>query len=138
MAKLSNYRRILSTDYEDQYKSLVDRLATSLNNSFDEVYSALNNNLTFSENMLSTVATLTVTVDSTGAPLRTSQFKVNSNQSNVTGIIVIYAAGTDTAATPPSGGVFVSYTKNDTLVTISNIKGLVANIPYSIKLIALG
>ena len=80
MAKLSNYRRILSTDYEPQYKAVIDQLATSLNNSFDEIYSALNNNLTFTDNISGTVTTITATVDASGNPNRTVQFKLNTNQ----------------------------------------------------------
>ena len=70
MAKLSGYRRIVKTDYPDEYKSLVDQLSVSINNGFDTLYNALNGKLNFYDNISSTIAEVRLTVDIDGFPLQ--------------------------------------------------------------------
>lgn len=138
MAKLSTYRRIVSTDYDDQYKDLVDRLGTSINNSMDQLFDALNNKLNFKDNISATIASVTVTVNSSGVPTRTTQFKLNSTQTTVEGIFTINAYGANDSSILPTAGVFVSFSKNEGFVTIENVKGLQADIPYVLKIVCLG
>jgi hypothetical protein len=135
--KLPSYRRILKTDYAQEYQSLVDKLAVSINYGFDTLYEALNKRLTFQDNFSSTIATFNVAVDDTGKPLQLTQFRLNSPQTTVQGIIVLNCYGYNNSNDLPSSGVFVSFSRNENIVNINYIKGLQPNIQYVINVLAL-
>lgn len=135
--KLSNYRRIIATDYSDEYKELVDRLGTSLNNDIDQIHEALNNKITFADNISCTIADLGVTVGADGIPTRSTSFKLNPKQLTILGILATNAFGANNPNILPSSGIFISFTKNEGYVTIDNIKGLLPNIPYTLKILCI-
>jgi hypothetical protein len=137
MAKLASYRTIYKQDFDPKYSDLVDSLSLTINDSFNEIYSALNNKLTFSDNFVATVATVSASVDSTGRPQRNTIFKINSYQTAVQGIIVIGAVCTSSSLTYPNSGIFIDYTYNSGTVTVNYIKGLPAGPNFSITLIAI-
>src|ERR1044072_6770048 len=93
MAKLRSYRRLYEQDFSPEDQPLVKSLATTVNSSFEELYGALNNKLTFRENLSCTFAEFKVTVDSTGKPANKTQFKLEKNQLSVEGLIVVNAGG---------------------------------------------
>jgi hypothetical protein len=134
--KLPSYRRIFKTDYQEDYQPLVEKLAVSINYGFDTLYDALNQKLTFQDNFLSTIAEFNVTVDASGKPSQKTQFKLSGSQNSVQGIIVLNCFGTKTNDLP-TAGVFISFEKNEQFVNINNIKGLIPNIQYTIKVLAL-
>lgn len=137
MAKLSNYRRILEQDYPEN-SELIRTLGVTLNSSFDELYSALNNRLTFKENMNSTINEFTVTVDSNGKPKTDTAFKLSSNQATIEGLFVINVSGATDDKLLPNSGVFVSFARSENNIIINNIKGLQADKSYKVKVIAIG
>lgn len=136
--KLPNLRKIFSTDFSGDYRALMDQLGILFNGGLEPIYNALNNNLTFKDNMSSTVIEFTVTVDSTGTPKQNTSFKLANNQANLEGMLVINAFGANDATIMPTGGVFVTFARNGASVTIKNVKGLQANTAYKLKVIALG
>jgi hypothetical protein len=136
--KLPSYKRIYDTDYKEEFRPLVSTLAVSINNAFDTLYNALNGNLTLKDNIASTIASFSVTVDSTGRPLQPTQFKLATTQTTVEGLIVINAYGANNSAITPSSAVFVSFTKNENFIIVNKIAGLTANIPYTIKVVVIG
>lgn len=131
--KLSSYRRIFKTDYDENYQPLVEKLAVSINAGFDVLYDALNGKLSFSDNIAATIATFSVSVNSEGVPQKTTQFKLSGTQTSVEGLLVLGVTGEFL----PSGGIFIDYTKNENFVKINNIKGLQTDKNYSIKVVAL-
>lgn len=135
--KLPSYRRIIKTDYAEEYQLLVEKLAVSINYGFDTLYDALNQKLNFEDNISSTIAEFGVTVDSNGKPLQKTQFKLKASQTTVQGLIVLNCFGAKNASILPSGGIFVSFEKSENFVNINNIKGLIPNIEYTIKLLAI-
>lgn len=137
MAKLSSYRRIVKNDYQDEYKPLVDQLSVSINNGFDTLFNALNGKLNFYDNIASTIAEIRISVDSNGFPLQRTQFKLSGNQTNVEGILVLKISGYNNPTLYPTSGLALSYTFDNGLVTITNIKGLETNKIYSIKLLTI-
>lgn len=137
MAKLSSYRRIVKNDYQDEYKPLVDQLSVSINNGFDTLFNALNGKLNFYDNIASTIAEIRISVDSNGFPLQRTQFKLSGNQTNVEGILVLKISGYNNPTLYPTSGLALSYTSDNGLVTITNIKGLETNKIYSIKLLTI-
>lgn len=134
--RLPSFRRLFSNDFDDQYKQLLDKLSGTVNTGIEVLYNALNNNLTFKDNMASTVAEFTVKVDSSGTPIGGASFKL-SNTQKVEGLFVINATDLTEVGSYPPGAVFVSYTPNSDNIVINNIRGLKANNQYRIKVIAL-
>lgn len=138
MAVLSSYRRIYDQDYQGPNQQLVSQLATPINQSFSELYTALNNGLTFQDNFLATVATVNVVVDANGTPTGNTQFKLGAYQTTLSGVLVMNAFGAQDATQLPSSGVFIGFKKNNNYVTIQTVKGLTAGITYTLTVIALG
>jgi hypothetical protein len=137
MAKLSGYRRLIKTDFAQEYQPLIEQLGVSINNGFDTVFNALNGKLNFADNILSTIAEFRVTVREDGTPQQTTQFRLDKNQSNLIGLLVLSITGADDPSLRATSGLAISYTPNSGTVTISNIKGLEAGKPYLIRVLAL-
>lgn len=135
--KLPSYRRILKTDYTQEYQPLVDKLSVSINYGFDTLYDALNQKLTFQDNIASTITTFNVSVDSTGKPLQLTQFKLSQYQTTVQGVIVLNCYGYNNPNELPNAGVFISFSKSENIININYIKGLEPNIQYVINVLAL-
>lgn len=133
--KLPSFRRLFSNDFEGQYKDLLDKLSGTINTGIETLYEALNNKITFSDNIACTIGEFTVTVDSTGKPVGGSSFRLN-NTLKVEGLFVISATDNTSGAYPP-GAVFVSFTQSGQSVIINNIRGLTAGSSYTLKVIAL-
>lgn len=134
--KLSSYRRLLEQDFPEN-EDLIKKLGITLNSSFSELYDALNNKLTFKDNISSTVTEFTVVVDPSGTPKNKTTFKLQNGQTNIEGLIVINAICSDTTIFP-TAGVFVSFVRNESNINIQNIKGLPANQTFIVKVIVLG
>ena len=135
--KLPSYRRILRTDYAQEYQALVDKLAVSINYGFDTLYDALNQKLTFQDNISSTIATFNVAVDANGKPLQLTQFKLNSTQNSVQGIVALNCYGYNDPSILPSSGIFISFNRIENIVNVNYIKGLLPNVQYTINVLAL-
>ncbi len=134
--RLPSFRRIFSTDFEDEYKGLLDKLSGTINTGIEALYDALNNKLTFSDNFACTVAEFSVIVDNNGTPTGSTSFRL-ANTSKVQGLFVISAVDTANSSLYPPGAVFVSGTPSTSSYIINNIRGLTAGRKYTIKVIAL-
>jgi hypothetical protein len=135
--KLPSYRRLFKTDYAEDYQELVEKLAVSINYGFDTLYDALNKKLTFSENISSTIAEITVSVDNNGEPIKkNTQFKLDSSQTNIQGLVVINCYEEKTGE-GPIFAPFVSFTKNENNILIKKITGLKPNVSYVIKVLTI-
>jgi hypothetical protein len=138
MAKLSSYRRLFEQDFAPDDQALISKLATTVNASFEEIYGVLNGKITLRDNISCTFAEFKVTVDSTGTPANRTQFKLNASQTTVEGLIAVNVVGANDPSLLPTGGVFVSYARNDNSIVIQNIQGLQADKPYKVKVLVLG
>lgn len=137
MAKLSSYRRIYKTDYEKPYQGLVDSMSLTINQSFDEVYQALNHNITFTDNIQATIATITVSVDASGTPLTNTSFKLANGQTVAQGLIAINAVCANNVNILPDSGIFLAFTNSTGTINISNIKGLSKDNRWIITILAI-
>lgn len=133
--KLSNFKRILTTDFEEEDQKLIEKLGRSLNDGIDGLYFALNNKLTFEDNFLATVKDIEVTVDATGTPTTKTSILL-SNNTPVKGTLVIATSNKTNATTYPTSSPFISFTQNGTSLFIDNITGLQANNRYVVRFIA--
>ena len=154
MAKVGNYRRIFKQDYTPDNQADIETLSITLNDSFETVYDALTNNITITENINCTLVTFTVTLSTTFAPISPLTIKLNNYQKTVNGIIPINAVSSNNT-TQPTGGLFIVYAINNNVtsssnttnsgnsasnpltITVSNIKGLPANVPFTVTAIII-
>lgn len=133
--KLPSFKRLNTIDYENQFKKLVETLSVSLNIGIEALYEALNNEVTLKDNIACTVKNVTLRVDTNGKPLTTTSF-VQDVEGKIYGIEVINAVNTTNTGVYPTGAPFVSWTQNNTIITITNVTGLQANNTYVLTLIA--
>lgn len=133
--KLSNFKRIISTDFEEEDQKLIELLGRNLNDGIDGLYFALNNKLTFEDNFLASVKDIEVTVGATGTPTTRTSILL-SNNLPVKGTFVISAINKTNATSYPTAAPFISFTQNGTTLFIDNITGLVANNRYIVRFIA--
>lgn len=135
--KLPSYRRIITGDFPQEDKQLVEQLGSNVNDGFNVVYQALNKRLTFADNIASTVRTIDVTVDSNGIPSQAVSFKSDVPNTPVLGVIVLSAQNLTNSAVYPTGQPFISYTQNGDAIFINNITGLQARNQYRLIVLAI-
>src|SRR5574343_1343034 len=136
--KLPSLRRLNEQDFDEEQRPFIQKLGSLLNINLENLYTALSNKLTFQDNIVSTIQTLNVAVGADGAPLQSTVFKLDTEQTEIQGIITLYAKGTKNTNVLPTAGVYIDYTKNDNnTVTINYIKGLVPEVPYTLKILVL-
>jgi hypothetical protein len=135
MTKLATYKRIITSDFNDDNKQLVEQLAFPINDGFNALYFAVAGRLGLRDNVYCSVKDLDITVDASGNPTSTTSFNLDK-QGQVIGCQVIYAANQVNTAIYPTGQPFVSFTQNNTSLVINNITGLQSNQRYRIRIVA--
>jgi len=135
MTKLASYKRIITSDFEDDDKKLIEQLAFPINDGFNALYFAVDGRLGIKDNLFCTVKDIDIVVDATGVPTSTTSFNLDK-QGQVIGCQVIYAANQVNSAVYPTGQPFISFTQNNNSVIINNITGLQANQRYKVRIVA--
>lgn len=135
--KLASYRRIITQDYEKDDQKLIEQLGSTINDSFNSVYSALGKRLTFTDNIAATVKELIVTLDSNGVPQQLTRFSVDVPNLPVVQVICGRARNITNPTTYPTSAPFISFTQNGDTVIINHITGLAANQQWRIIVTAL-
>lgn len=135
MSKLQSYKRIISSDFEEEDQALVDQLAQSLNTVIDDELYTLNGKVSLADNIYCTVREVDLTVDVNGGTGNT-RFNVNNPTVPVIGIDVVQVTNLSNSNIYPTGTPFISYTQLGGSVMINNITGLLPNYRWRIKLIA--
>lgn len=138
MSKLPNFKTLQASDFPDQYKDLINQLATIFNNEIQSLFSALNNGVSLAQNILCTVKDVPVVVDVNGNTTNTANFQIDIPNMRVRGCTVIRAVNTSNTSLFPVGGVFVSYTPGTQQVTINNVTGLIPGQQWTLTVIAWG
>lgn len=132
MAKINNYRRILTSEYSGESAEMISTLASTLNPFIREVTDAINGQLDF-ENLSQDILEFEVTVDSSGVP-QTRQ--LNAGRANIQGFSVISARSTTNPSSYPTGQPFISFTPTgNNVININNISNLPANEKFLVKAI---
>lgn len=138
MPKLPSYRRINTNDYSEEYKQLIETLASTLNPGIEVLFEAFNGKVSFRDNISSIIKEIEVEVDASGKPKNKASFKVDNAQgSRLEGIMVIKAENLTNSTIYPNSGVLLSYTETVNEVIINNIAGLPANNIFRLKLVAI-
>ena len=134
--KLPNFQRLISNDFSEEQKAIVDQLASSLNIGIDTLYQALNKKVSLADNVDCLVKDVTVIVDSSGIPTADTLFKLDDTTRNIIGIQVIKATNLTNSSTYPSGAIFLSYAQQQNGVQILHATGLQASNKYTLKIVA--
>jgi hypothetical protein len=135
--KLPSYKRIITQDYNPDNQELIEQLGGNINDSFNLIYSALNNRLNFSDNFASTVRDVEVTVDANGKPINDTAFRLDIANTQVIGCFCVRAVNLTNSNTYPTGSPWISFIQNENLIRILNVTNLQPNMRYSLKIIAL-
>jgi len=136
--KLPNFKRIYKTDYPAEMQDNIERLAQSINDGFDKLYDAVNKKLSIRDNIQCTVKEVDLTVkDTSGNLLTPVSFTLETN-GRAEGITVIKVDNLTNPAGYPDKGIFVSFSQTGSILTITNITGLLANNLYKVKMIIYG
>lgn len=135
--KLPSFKRLLKTDYAQQFQQMIETLSYSINNAVEALNNALSNNVSLQDNVLCTVKTFTVQVDSTGAPTTSTTFPLTFTGTCL-GISLINIINSTTSGSYPTGGVTVSFSQTKNGIQINNITGLIAMNNYSVTIVAWG
>lgn len=133
--RLPNFKRLFTNDFEEQFKSLINQLSVSINIGFENLYQALNNNISLKDNVACTVKTLTVNLVSGGTPKTPTSFQLDK-AGTVLGLTVLRAVNLTNSSVYPTSGVFISWTQTNNGVLINNITGLQTNQNYQLTIVA--
>lgn len=133
---LPSLKRLRIEDFPQNMQDFVSKLAFPLNSAFDSLFAAFNNGITFADNFLCTVSSVTITVDANGVPTNNAIVILNAALAgkNVTGLVVLSAKSTN-AGTLPMGGIFVDWSQNSQQLIINNVKGLPPNVSFSLSVV---
>ena len=135
MAKIPDLKRIAKEDFSSEDQELVGKLGFIINSFHEQVRNALNKNLTI-DNLSQEVKTLEFTTGENGQPLNKLTFK-SGLTTNLQGIIVLRLVITSSNTSYPSQMPIISWAQNDSLVTITNIGGLIAETKYKLTILTL-
>jgi hypothetical protein len=150
MSKLPNLVKLLVEDFKDVPGGWIERLLTPINLFFESMTSALNKNLTFSENIRCTIREITFTtsaayvtpstsavVGSSSALFSTLKFATGLN-TKAQGILLIYCKDTTNSVymTIPDG-VYVDWLEINGNIEINYIAGLTKSRTYTIKVMVI-
>lgn len=135
--KIPGFKRLNKSDYSEEHKDLVETLAVSLNVGIETLYLALNKQLTFRDNIKSTIKEIELTVNSNGIPKISTIFTVDI-VGQIDGLWVIKADNMTSPTIYPTSGVTISYTQSNNLITVNHATGLPANNKFKLKLLIIG
>lgn len=133
--KLPNFRRLIKSDYKEEYQGLIETLSFSLNNGIEVLYQTLNKAVSLRDNVACTIKDIDVEVTTTGAPVGNLKFSLD-NTNRILGVLVLNAINTKNPTVLPLAGVFVSFTQENKTIIINSIKGLPANQPFTLTIVA--
>lgn len=134
--RLPGFKRILDTDYANEYKQLIQQLSSSINIGFDVLYEALNRKVSVKDNIYCTSKSIDVIVNSSGLPVSRTTLTLDTGSAKVEDVIVSRVQNLTNTSSYPIGGVTISFTQESDLLIINHITGLSANNLYRIRIIA--
>lgn len=124
--KLASYRRIITQDYTEEDQELIEQLGSTVNDSFNSVYSALNKRLNLTDNIAATVKELVVTLDSNGIPQQLTRFSLDVPNASVVQVTCGRARNITNPSIYPTAAPFISFTQSGNSIIINHITGLAA------------
>ena len=133
MPRPQSFRRIIIEDYPEKDRSLVGKMAYSINSFADDVLQCLSNNLSIRDNLAAEQKTIT-TITALGVPTKPLLVKTGL-LTNCGGTQVIMAINKTNKANVPTSCPFITFTNNAGSIIISNISGLQDDEEYELTVI---
>lgn len=138
MAKVSTFKRLSKENFSEENRELIETLGFSINDFASEIINALNKNITIDDNLKMEYKDITVIVDGSGFPTKTTQYTIGLD-SRIRGVLVVRAQNLDNIANFVNNAPFISYSQNNNnIITVNHITGLIANEEYRLTLLSLG
>lgn len=135
--RLPGFKRLNKSDFSEEYKDLIETLSVSLNVGIETLHTALNKQLTFRDNIKSTVKEIEVNVNSSGIPKVQTIFNVDI-AGQIDGLWVIRSENLTSPTVYPSSGVHISYTQSNNLITVNHVAGLPSDNRFKLKVLIIG
>jgi len=139
--KLPWFKRLYEKDFDEEYQQLVSDLAGTINTSFENIYLALSNRLSFSDNFGSSIIDVIIEVDDFGRVKNGNTFKINkladNSTSKVLGLQVIKAVNISNNGKYPEGTPFITFRQSEDIITIDNITSLPINTSFKITVLTI-
>jgi hypothetical protein len=134
MAKLPKISKLRKEDFPEEYDTLLEGLLYGINSFFETVYSALNKQLNFSENLNTQIVEVSVTAPITAA--RPLEFTRTIN-GLCKGIVVVELTNLDNAGEVLTTSPFCQFSNGESTVRVTNITGLTSGKRYRIRLLCM-
>lgn len=135
MGKTPDLKRIAKEDFPPEDHPLIEKLAFPLNSHMEQVRNLFNKGIDF-ENLAQELVTLPVQTNDKSKPISTLTFKSNL-RNKVKGIIVISANITSSTLSYVTQYPFISFSQNESIITINNISGLSPETKYELLLLTI-
>ena len=139
--KLPWFKRLYEKDFDDEYQQLVKDLAGTINTSFENIYLALSNRLSFSDNFGSSILDILIEVDDNGNIKSGDIFKINKLADNVVikvlGLQVIKCTNMSNNGLYPTGTPFITFRQSEDTITIDNITSLPSNTTFKVTILTI-
>lgn len=149
--KLPSFKRLNKADFDQKFQDLIDTLSVSLNIGIENLYNAMNHQVSLNDNILCDVKSVTLTVDSTGAPSSSTYLKLTNVTGTPQGLTVISARNLSNTAVYPQqtltisgtsytfpAAVGVSYSIDSTGLKLTQVTGIQPNTSYQLTIIVWG
>ena len=133
--KFQNFKRLIAEDFDSSQQSLIQKISAVINPLVDQLNTALNKQLDFS-NLNQQVVTFKTEVSATGVP--TSPLQLTSNLVTAVQGIQVMNCVNQTDSSLFTGAVQCFFTRKSNTVTISQITGLLPKKTYSITVNLIG
>lgn len=140
--KLPSFKRLNESDYDQDQRSLVARLAASLNEGIDNLYLAINNRLTLKENIQCTVKDIDIYVNVNGVPVGQALIKLDAQGGTQTqvdrkiiGLTVLRYQSLSGNPAYPTSGVTVSWSQIQTGIQLDHVTGLIPGNLYRLTIV---
>lgn len=135
--KIQGFKRLIKENVTEDFRDVIDTVGASVNVFAEDVLNAMNKNLSVDDNLKMEYKTIDITLGANGLPLNDAQLTTKLF-GKIQGISVERAENLTNSATYPSGAPFVTFSQNNTLITLNHITGLQANNKYRLTLLLKG
>jgi hypothetical protein len=122
MGKIQVPKKLRGEDFKTEWQELINKIGFVFNDFADGVYQTLSKGVDF-ENLNRQVVVITVNMDKTGKVSQSPTIKTTVN-GRIRGVTVLNVVNINDINKFPTGGVTISWSTKDNLLTILNITGL--------------
>lgn len=135
--RLPNYKRVLTTDFDQENQDLVEQLGESLNPGIESLYQALNKRLTIGDNFQATENDVILSVFSNGN-VRNETFVNIDFGTTVRTVSIGKLENLTTPGIWPTSAPYIFWENTPTGIKVLNVTGLTPGISYKLRLVMYG